>query len=82
MNCSYQNILKAILVTEKPNQTIESNARGSYIMDVAAKLKYARLSPQKCRLICDQVRGKSVESALDILRFSTKKSGSCCEKSN
>jgi large subunit ribosomal protein L22 len=42
-------------------------------MDVAAKLRYARISPQKCRLVADQIRGRSVAEALRILRFSPKK---------
>jgi large subunit ribosomal protein L22 len=42
-------------------------------MEVAARLKGARLSAQKCRLVCDQVRGLPVDRALDLLRFSTKK---------
>ena len=33
-------------------------------MQVAAKLKYARISPQKCRLVADMVRGKPVGQAL------------------
>ena len=49
-------------------------------MEVAARLKYARLSAQKCRLVCDQVRGKSVERALDILKFSTKKAAFIVKK--
>lgn len=42
-------------------------------MEVAAKLRGARLSAQKARLVADQVRGKGVEEALDILAFSQKK---------
>jgi large subunit ribosomal protein L22 len=42
-------------------------------MEVAAKLKFARLSPQKCRLVCDQIRGLPIDRALDILKFSPKK---------
>ena len=42
-------------------------------MIVAAKLKGARLSAQKARLVADQIRGKPVGDALDILNFSTKK---------
>ena len=42
-------------------------------MEVAAKLKGARLSAQKARLVADQIRGKEVGEALDILTFSTKK---------
>lgn len=45
-------------------------------MEVAAKLRYARLSAQKCRLVCDQIRGKAVGSALETLKFSNKKSAS------
>ena len=42
-------------------------------MEVAAKLKGARISAQKARLVADQIRGRSVGEALDILNFSTKK---------
>lgn len=42
-------------------------------MEVAAKLKGAKLSAQKARLVADQVRGKQVGEALDVLSFSTKK---------
>ncbi|EKE22942.1 MAG: 50S ribosomal protein L22 [uncultured bacterium] len=42
-------------------------------MEVAAKLKFARLSPQKCRLVCDQIRGLPIDRALDVLKFSNKK---------
>ncbi len=49
-------------------------------MEVAARLKYARLSAQKCRLVCDQIRGKSVENALDLLKFSNKKAATFVKK--
>ena len=42
-------------------------------MEVAAKLRGAKLSAQKARLVADQIRGKDVGDALDILNFSTKK---------
>ncbi|MCP5162496.1 MAG: 50S ribosomal protein L22 [Hahellaceae bacterium] len=42
-------------------------------MEVAAKLKGARLSAQKARLVADLVRGKPVEEALNILTYSPKK---------
>ncbi|MFZ9034774.1 MAG: 50S ribosomal protein L22 [Francisellaceae bacterium] len=42
-------------------------------MEVQAKLKFARISAQKARLVADQVRGMSVEKALNLLSFSSKK---------
>ena len=49
-------------------------------MQVAAKLKYARISPQKCRLVADMVRGQPVASALKILAFSRKKAARMVHK--
>ena len=42
-------------------------------MEVTAKLRYARISPQKCRLVADVVRGKPVGNALSTLRYMPKK---------
>ena len=42
-------------------------------MEAAATLRYARISPQKCRLIADMVRGKSVGLALNTLKYTPKK---------
>ena len=50
------------------------------MMEVSAKLKNARLSPQKGRLVADQIRGKSVEQALQTLTFSTKKAAHIVKK--
>jgi large subunit ribosomal protein L22 len=36
---------------------------------VRAVARYVRISPQKVRLVLDQVRGKGVEEALALLRF-------------
>ena len=49
-------------------------------MEVSAKLSGARLSAQKARLVADQIRGKGVEDALDILAFSTKKGAAIIKK--
>lgn len=49
-------------------------------MEVAAKLKHARISAQKCRLIADQIRGLPVERALQVLTFSPKKAASIFKK--
>ena len=49
-------------------------------MEVAAKLKGARISAQKVRLVADQVRGKPVEEALSLLEFSPKKAAHIVKK--
>ena len=49
-------------------------------MEVAAKLKGARISAQKARLVADQIRGKAVEEALTELEFSTKKAAAIVKK--
>jgi len=50
------------------------------MMEVAAKLRGAGLSAQKARLVADQIRGKSVEEALDLLAFSPKKGAAVIKK--
>jgi large subunit ribosomal protein L22 len=42
-------------------------------MEVRASLRGYRISAQKARLVADQVRGKGVEDALNILSVSVKK---------
>ena len=42
-------------------------------MEVTATLRYARISPQKCRLVADTVRGRPVNNALNTLKFMPKK---------
>ncbi len=42
-------------------------------MEASAKLKFARMSPQKTRLVANMVRGKAVQEALNILKFSPQK---------
>jgi large subunit ribosomal protein L22 len=42
-------------------------------MQVTARLRHARISPQKCRLVADTVRGKGVGNALSTLKFMPKK---------
>ncbi|MEJ2576238.1 MAG: 50S ribosomal protein L22 [Gammaproteobacteria bacterium] len=42
-------------------------------MQALAKLRFARISAQKGRLVADQIRGLPVERALDVLAFSNKK---------
>lgn len=42
-------------------------------MEAKALARDIRISPQKARLVADLVRGKSVESAINTLRFMPKK---------
>ncbi len=49
-------------------------------METAATLRYARISPQKCRLVASQIRGKPVSQALHILQFSRKKAAHLVRK--
>lgn len=48
--------------------------------EVAAILKYAKISAQKARLVADQIRGKNVAVATDILVFSNKKAATLVKK--
>ncbi|MEM8983996.1 MAG: 50S ribosomal protein L22 [Pseudomonadota bacterium] len=49
-------------------------------MQVAAKLRYARISPQKCRLVANMIRGKRVDQALNTLAFMPKKGARIVKK--
>ena len=49
-------------------------------MEASATLKYLKASPQKVRLVADLVRGKKVEEALQILRFTKKSCAKDLEK--
>jgi large subunit ribosomal protein L22 len=49
-------------------------------VETLAKLKYARISAQKARLVADQVRGMPVERAINLLSFSTKKGADILKK--
>ena len=49
-------------------------------MQVAATLRFARISPQKCRLVADLIRGKSVDDALRTLSFMPKKGAGILKK--
>ncbi|MCG5512039.1 50S ribosomal protein L22 [Ectothiorhodospira shaposhnikovii] len=50
------------------------------IMETMAQLRFARISPQKCRLVADQIRGLPVERALQVLSFSPKKGAHLVKK--
>lgn len=49
-------------------------------MQAVAKLRFARISAQKGRLVADQIRGLPVEQALNVLTFSNKKAAALLKK--
>ena len=49
-------------------------------MQVTSVLRYARISPQKCRLVADVVRGKPVGNAIATLKFMPKKGAELVRK--
>lgn len=48
--------------------------------EAKAILRHARISPQKCRLIADQIRGLNIERATDILEYSPKRAARMMKK--
>jgi large subunit ribosomal protein L22 len=49
-------------------------------MEVRAQYKYASISAQKVRLVCDQVRGMNAEQALTVLQFMPQKGAELVSK--
>lgn len=49
-------------------------------MEAKAILRSARISPQKARLVADQVRGLPVDRATNLLQFSDKKAAHLIKK--
>ncbi len=49
-------------------------------MEIFAKYRYVRSSTQKLRLVADLIRGKKVNLALNILKFTNKKASLLIKK--
>ncbi len=49
-------------------------------METRARTKFLRVAPRKVRLVVDQIRGKEVESALNILKFTPKRAAGIVTK--
>lgn len=49
-------------------------------MEARAIAKYVRISPLKVNYICDEIRGKQVDEALSILKFTPKRGARVLEK--
>lgn len=49
-------------------------------MEARAIAKYVRISPLKVNFICKEIRGKQVDEALSILKFTPKRGAKVLEK--
>ncbi|MGI6702690.1 MAG: 50S ribosomal protein L22 [Clostridia bacterium] len=49
-------------------------------MEAKAHVKYVRISPRKVEIVLDQIRGKSIDEALAILRYLPQKGARITEK--
>jgi len=49
-------------------------------MEAVAKLRYARISPQKMRLVANEIRGLDVLNAMNNLKYTNKKAARMIEK--
>ena len=49
-------------------------------MQVSARHRFARISPQKARLVADQIRGLPVDRAMNVLAFSNKRGAEIIKK--
>ncbi|ADU63255.1 MAG: 50S ribosomal protein L22 [Pseudodesulfovibrio sp.] len=49
-------------------------------MEAKAVAKYIRVSPRKTRIVAENIKGKGVEDALNILRFTPKKAAKILSK--
>ena len=49
-------------------------------MEAIAKLRYARISARKVKIVIDLIRGKQVDEALAILRYTPKAASPMVEK--
>lgn len=49
-------------------------------MEARARARYVRISPSKVRVVLDLIRGKHVDEALTILRFTPKAASPLLEK--
>ena len=50
------------------------------VMEASATLKYARISSRKVKIVADLIRGKNVDEALAIVKFTPKAASEIVEK--
>ena len=49
-------------------------------MEFEARHRFARISPRKARLVMDLIRGRDVDDAITLLRFSKQRASGMIEK--
>ena len=49
-------------------------------MEAKATAKYVRISPRKARIVAEIIKGKPVEDALNILKYTPKKAAKIINK--
>lgn len=67
------------MIKQKNLQKLD-NRREVAIVEAKAIAKHVRVSHRKMRFVCDMVRGKSVDEALTILKFTPNKGAKLLEK--
>ena len=58
----------------------QETVQNEVVPSASATLKYARISSRKVKIVADLIRGKDVEEALAIVKFTPKASSSIIEK--
>jgi len=59
---------------------LENRAKEVSKLEARAQARYVRISPRKVRIVLDLIRGKKVDEALKILRFTPKAASPLLEK--
>ena len=49
-------------------------------MEATARNRFVRISPRKLRLVCELIKGKSIEHALSVLEFTPKRGAKILSK--
>ena len=80
-----KNWLQGKLVPEPQSTDIENlarvvNASRQDLMVWAACHRHAPMAPRKVRLVADLIRGRSVQDALDVLKFANKRAAVMVDK--
>lgn len=58
----------------------QENVQNEVVPSASATLKYARISSRKVKIVADLIRGKNVDEALAIVKFTPKAASEIVEK--